>query len=136
MPVRKKGKLPGECVTAIYEKEYGSVRPLPNLWFRHRQIHVFGLGFLRHAGGRDRSGRQSHYYRRFNCHRCVRPPRIIIPRAILTRSSEGGSAKAAGALVKQLGGQILEYVFIIELAFLKGRGQLDAPVYSMIEIDE
>lgn len=134
MPVRKKGKLPGECVTAIYEKEYGSVRPLPNLWFR--RIHVFGIGFFRHAGGRDRSGRQSPYYRRFNCHRYVRPPRIIIPRAILTRSPEGGSAKAAGALVKQLGGQILEYVFIVGLTFLKGHEQLDAPVYSMIEIDE
>ena len=23
MPVRKPGKLPGKCVTAIYEKEYG-----------------------------------------------------------------------------------------------------------------
>ena len=26
VPVRKKGKLPGECVTASYEKEYGVVR--------------------------------------------------------------------------------------------------------------
>lgn len=26
VPVRKKGKLPGECVTATYEKEYGAVR--------------------------------------------------------------------------------------------------------------
>ena len=25
VPVRKKGKLPGECVTASYEKEYGVV---------------------------------------------------------------------------------------------------------------
>lgn len=25
VPVRKKGKLPGECVTAAYEKEYGIV---------------------------------------------------------------------------------------------------------------
>lgn len=48
----------------------------------------------------------------------------------------GGSAKAAGELVKQLGGQILEYVFIIGLTFLQGHKQLDAPVYSMIEIDE
>jgi adenine phosphoribosyltransferase len=27
VPVRKKGKLPGQCVTATYEKEYGAVRP-------------------------------------------------------------------------------------------------------------
>lgn len=26
VPVRKQGKLPGECVTASYEKEYGTVR--------------------------------------------------------------------------------------------------------------
>jgi adenine phosphoribosyltransferase len=26
VPVRKKGKLPGHCATAIYEKEYGAVR--------------------------------------------------------------------------------------------------------------
>lgn len=25
VPIRKKGKLPGECVTASYEKEYGIV---------------------------------------------------------------------------------------------------------------
>jgi len=26
IPVRKRGKLPGECVSAEYEKEYGKVR--------------------------------------------------------------------------------------------------------------
>lgn len=26
VPVRKKGKLPGECVSALYVKEYGTVR--------------------------------------------------------------------------------------------------------------
>lgn len=25
VPVRKQGKLPGECVSAVYEKEYGEV---------------------------------------------------------------------------------------------------------------
>jgi adenine phosphoribosyltransferase len=25
VPVRKQGKLPGECVSAVYEKEYGQV---------------------------------------------------------------------------------------------------------------
>ena len=29
VPVRKSGKLPGECVQALYEKEYGTVRATP-----------------------------------------------------------------------------------------------------------
>jgi adenine phosphoribosyltransferase len=37
VPVRKRGKLPGECVQATYEKEYGKVRPnftsLPSPFF-------------------------------------------------------------------------------------------------------
>jgi len=28
VPARKKGKLPGQCVTATYEKEYGTVSPI------------------------------------------------------------------------------------------------------------
>ncbi|ORZ35250.1 adenine phosphoribosyltransferase [Catenaria anguillulae PL171] len=45
----------------------------------------------------------------------------------------GGSAKAAGDLVGQLGGKVLEYLFVIELEFLQGRKVLDAPVYSAIK---
>lgn len=44
----------------------------------------------------------------------------------------GGSAQAAGSLVKQLGGSLLGYVFILELDFLKGRDKLDAPVYTLL----
>jgi adenine phosphoribosyltransferase len=33
VPVRKRGKLPGECVCATYEKEYGTVRA-PSLVLR------------------------------------------------------------------------------------------------------
>jgi adenine phosphoribosyltransferase len=32
VPVRKKGKLPGECATASYEKEYGVVSVLLRFW--------------------------------------------------------------------------------------------------------
>jgi adenine phosphoribosyltransferase len=45
----------------------------------------------------------------------------------------GGSAAAAGALVKKCGGQLLGYIFIIELTFLKGRDKLNAPVYTLLE---
>ncbi|KIW00748.1 adenine phosphoribosyltransferase [Verruconis gallopava] len=44
----------------------------------------------------------------------------------------GGSAAAAGSLVKQLGGSLLGYVFILELDFLKGRDKLDAPVFTLL----
>lgn len=44
----------------------------------------------------------------------------------------GGSAAAAGTLVKRLGGILLGYVFILELDFLKGRDKLDAPVYTLL----
>ncbi|KIK65349.1 hypothetical protein GYMLUDRAFT_348604 [Collybiopsis luxurians FD-317 M1] len=97
VPVRKKGKLPGTCVNATYEKEYGS----------------------------DSFEMQSD---------AIKPGQsvIIIDDLIAT----GGSAKAAGELVVKLGGKTAEYLFIIELAFLKGGSKLDAPVYSIIQSDD
>ena len=45
----------------------------------------------------------------------------------------GGTSAAAVALVKQLGGQILEIGFLIELKFLNGREKLPGhPVHSII----
>nr|AIE40067.1 adenine phosphoribosyl transferase [Wolfiporia cocos] len=100
VPVRKKGKLPGECVTATYEKEYGSNR-------------------------KDSFEMQAD---------AIQPGQnvVIIDDLIAT----GGSAKAAGQLVSQLGGKVIEYLFIIELLFLKGAQRLDAPVYSMVKTDD
>jgi adenine phosphoribosyltransferase len=34
--------------------------------------------------------------------------------------------------VKQLGGTLLGYIFILELDFLKGREKLDAPVFTLL----
>ncbi|KAJ3076495.1 adenine phosphoribosyltransferase [Rhizoclosmatium sp. JEL0117] len=48
----------------------------------------------------------------------------------------GGSAKAAGELVKKNGGKTVEYVFFIELSFLKGRDTLDAPTYAVMTFDD
>ncbi|EJD53827.1 adenine phosphoribosyltransferase [Auricularia subglabra TFB-10046 SS5] len=97
VPVRKKGKLPGACDTAVYEKEYGE--------------DVFEM--------------QAD---------AVKPGSnvVIIDDLIAT----GGSAKAAGELVKKQGGQTLEYLFIIGLKFLDGKSKLDAPAYSMIEVED
>ncbi|OAA55223.1 Phosphoribosyltransferase [Niveomyces insectorum RCEF 264] len=46
----------------------------------------------------------------------------------------GGSAAAAGELVRKLGGQLIGYLFILEISFLKGREKLgDAPVVTLLE---
>jgi adenine phosphoribosyltransferase len=46
----------------------------------------------------------------------------------------GGTAMAAATLVKQLGGNITEIDFLIELTFLKGRDRLqDYPIFSAIQ---
>ena len=44
----------------------------------------------------------------------------------------GGSAAAAGSLVRKLKGELLGYVFLLELDFLKGREKLDAPVWTLL----
>jgi len=45
----------------------------------------------------------------------------------------GGTAAAAAALVKKLGAEIMEFSFLIELSFLKGRGKLRGfPVRSVV----
>ncbi|CAG8958957.1 hypothetical protein HYFRA_00012954 [Hymenoscyphus fraxineus] len=47
----------------------------------------------------------------------------------------GGSAAAAGQLVQQLGGNLMGYLFILEIDFLKGRDKLNAPVYTLLRED-
>lgn len=44
----------------------------------------------------------------------------------------GGSATAAGELVKKIGANVVGYVFLDELEFLKGRDKLDAPVHTLL----
>ena len=48
----------------------------------------------------------------------------------------GGSASATGELVTKEGGKTVEYLFILEATFLNARSKLDAPVYSVIQIDD
>lgn len=48
----------------------------------------------------------------------------------------GGTIAAAAELVRRLGGQIVGYAFMVELAFLRGRGKLQGePVYTMVTYD-
>ena len=95
VPVRKQGKLPGECVQATYVKEYGE--------------DVFEL-------------QKSSLKEGANV--------IIVDDLIAT----GGSAAAAGQLVKKCNAKTIEYVFVMELDFLNGSKALDAPVYSLIPL--
>lgn len=44
----------------------------------------------------------------------------------------GGSASAAGDLVTRAGGVVIEYLFVMELDFLKGRDKLKAPVFTLL----
>ncbi|CAK7265950.1 adenine phosphoribosyltransferase [Sporothrix epigloea] len=94
-PVRKQGKLPGPCVTASYEKEYGA---------DYFQIQEDAI----------KPGQKV----------------LIVDDIIAT----GGSAAAAGELVKKLGGELVGYMFLLEISFLKGREKLgDVPVITLLE---
>ncbi|KAJ5376335.1 Adenine phosphoribosyltransferase [Penicillium cosmopolitanum] len=44
----------------------------------------------------------------------------------------GGSAQAGGELIKKMGGEILGFIFLLELEFLHGRDKLPAPVYTLL----
>jgi adenine phosphoribosyltransferase len=46
--------------------------------------------------------------------------------------STGGSAAAAGTLVEKLGAELLGYLFILEIDFLKGRDKLTKPVVTLL----
>ncbi|KAK1767041.1 adenine phosphoribosyltransferase [Phialemonium atrogriseum] len=97
VPVRKQGKLPGPCVTATYEKEYGA-------------------DFFQMQEGAIKPGQKV----------------LVVDDIIAT----GGSAAAAGSLVKQLGGDLMGYLFILEIPFLKGREKLGGlPTVTLLETD-
>jgi adenine phosphoribosyltransferase len=45
----------------------------------------------------------------------------------------GGSAAAAGQLVESSGGELIGFLFILEIDFLKGRDKLTAPVQTLLK---
>lgn len=57
----------------------------------------------------------------------VRGSRVVVVDDLL---ATGGTAVAAAELVGRLGGEVVGYVFLVELAALGGRGRLGAPVWS------
>ena len=54
---------------------------------------------------------------------------------IRDRIATGGSAAAAGSLVRQLQARVVEYVFVVSIPCLKGADKLDAPEYHLVEMD-
>lgn len=44
----------------------------------------------------------------------------------------GGSALAGGQMIQKMGGDLLGFIFILELEFLHGRDKLPAPVYTLL----
>ena len=45
----------------------------------------------------------------------------------------GGTAAAAGSLIAQLGGEVVEQAFVVELSFLAGRKALgDVPIFALV----
>lgn len=55
----------------------------------------------------------------------------------LTLDSPGGSAAAAGSLVKQLGGELMGYLFILEIPVLNGRSKLGGvQTVTLLETNE
>ncbi|GAA0725284.1 adenine phosphoribosyltransferase [Aquimarina litoralis] len=56
--------------------------------------------------------------------------RILIHDDVL---ATGGTAKAVCELVEQLGGEIVQCNFIMELSFLNGKDKLDYPIASVLQ---
>ncbi len=59
------------------------------------------------------------------------PARVLLIDDLI---ATGGTAAAAARLVERAGAKCVECCFIIELAFLDGRKQIDAPIYSVISL--
>ena len=114
VPVRKRGKLPGPCETAEYMKEYGAD------FFQMQADAVKPGQKVLIVDDIIATGESRHF-------------EITQHKSLMTT---GGSASAAGSLVEKLGGKVLEYVFILELDFLKGRDKLNAPVYTLLSGQE
>ena len=61
---------------------------------------------------------------------CAAGSRVLIVDDVL---ATGGTAEAAGKLVRKLGGELLGWSFLLELRFLHGRSKLDgAEVHSLV----
>ena len=115
--VRKKGKLPGPCVTAEYVKEYGKD------FFQMQEDGVKDGQKVLVVDDIIATGESLTI--------SITPTENI---KSCTDSHKGGSAKAAADLVTQLKGEVVGYLFILEIPGLNGRDKLTgAPVSILLE---
>ncbi len=97
VPVRKKGKLPHDTISATYALEYGE---------DHVEMHKDAI---------------------------VKGERVVIVDDLI---ATGGTIEAAVKLVRQLGGDIVECAFVVELPDLKGREKIkDLKVFTLCEFE-
>ena len=115
VPVRKPGKLPGSTEKASFEKEYGE---------DHFEIQSDAITTGQKVLIIDDIIATGKKY-------STRDPENATDGQIV-----GGSAAAAGSLVQKLGGDLIGYVFVLELDFLKGREKLDRPVQTLLSSQE
>ena len=92
VPVRKKGKLPGEIVSETYELEYGTDT---------LEIHSDAI---------------------------KKGQKVLIMDDLL---ATGGTALATGKLVEKLGGEIIEFTFIVDLPDIGGSKKLKEKGYNL-----
>ena len=123
VPVRKQGKLPGPCVTATYEKEYGQD------FFQMQKGAITPGQKVLVVDDIIATGMPEK-------RQCWAEISALL--TIIADSFEsGGSAAAAGSLVKQLGGSLVGYLFMLEIPFLKGRDKLDGvSTVTLLETDD
>lgn len=97
VPVRKRGKLPHDTISATYALEYGE---------DHVEMHKDAI---------------------------TQGERVVIVDDLI---ATGGTMEAAVKLVRQLGGDIVECAFIVELPDLKGREKIkDLDVFTLCEFE-
>lgn len=133
LPVRKRGKLPGENVQAEYIKEYGKVRTMTGTrtYGSQRRIILSAMD----AVVADVSAPNSILQDVFELpSRSIAtthggPANVIIVDDLI---ATGGSAGAAGELVRKVGAKTVEYLFVVAIPFLKGEEKLDAPSYQCV----
>jgi adenine phosphoribosyltransferase len=63
---------------------------------------------------------------------CGTPANVLLIDDLI---ATGGTATAAANLIDKVGAKCVEVCFVMELDFLKGRENIQAPVYSVLHID-